>query len=78
MVEWTFAVPLLLTPLFGDVESSMGEVSHKIQLNLCLKIKDIKGVFDQERALLCFFKLHDTIITTEDGDPCSRLQEKGI
>lgn len=56
----------------------MGEVSHKIQLNLCLKIKDIKGVFDQERALLCFFKLHDTIITTEDGDPCSRLQEKGI
>lgn len=45
LVEWTFAAPLLLTPLIGDVESVMGEVSHKIQLDLCLKIKDIKAVF---------------------------------
>lgn len=61
-----------------DVESSMGEITHKFQLNLFMKIKDNKNIFDQERALLSFFKLHDMIITTEDSNACCRLQEKGI
>lgn len=56
----------------------MGEISHKIWLNFGLKNKDIKGIFDQGRALLSFFKPHDVIITSEDANPCSRLQEKGI
>lgn len=56
----------------------MEEISHKIWLNLFLKIKDIKDIFDQGRALLSFFKLHDTIITAGVCNPCSRLQEKGI